>query len=289
MQVTFWGTRGSIPVPGEMTNRFGGNTTCVEVRLSDNSLIVFDAGTGIRKLGQKLGNQLVAEGKLPPVNLFLTHSHWDHIQGFPFFSPAHIRGVIINIFGCASNFSKLHEIMSNQMESRYFPVNFNDLSASINFLEINKSPRFESATIKNLLCNHPGDSYAYRIEEGGRVLVFMTDNELTSENSRTEWGEFVNFCRGADLLIHDSQFTPSELELRRGWGHSSHLEAARLACEAGVKSLALFHHDPDHSDRQVEKMIEEAREALAGSGRDISCYPAAEGQTFKISDQIILE
>lgn len=281
MILRYYGVRGSIPVPGKETIKYGGNTSCTLLKSHENYLIL-DAGSGIRTLGIDLIKNKFNEN-IKEAAIFFSHVHWDHIQGFPFFAPAHIRGACINIFGCASNFNKLHEILSNQMESKYFPVNFNDLLAKINFLEItNESPHFESATIKYQLCNHPGDSYAYRIEENGKIFVFMTDNELNLQGGKVSWEEYVNFCKDADLLIHDSQFTPEELELRRGWGHSTHLETVRLAIEAEVKSLILFHHDPDHNDENITSMLEEARKTLKDARYPISCDSAKEGLTVNL-------
>ena len=280
MRLRFWGTRGSIPSPGPDTVKYGGNTTCVELRLSDGTLIIFDAGTGIRNLGleiiKKRGNH--------QINLFLSHSHWDHIQGFPFFLPANKNDTQIKIFGCPPTYNKLREILTNQMESRYFPVNFDELKAQISFEAINEGHhQIGDATFSFIENNHPGSAYGFKVTEKNRNLVFITDNELEPPNSRvTEWENFVAFCNKADVLIHDAQYLDKELENNSGWGHSSYEQALELGLSAHAKQLVFFHHDPDRKDDEIDKIIDDIRLSLQANNSKIVVSAAKEGQEIII-------
>jgi phosphoribosyl 1,2-cyclic phosphodiesterase len=278
MKVTFWGTRGSIPTPGNETVKYGGNTTCLEVRLSDGSLIIFDAGTGIRRLGSKL-----IRNDERFINIFLTHPHWDHIQGFPFFEPMYKKGYRIWVHGWPTTNRKVKNTITDQMEGTYHPVDFSQLAAEIEFIEIEDLHLdYNSARMSFLRCNHPVICHSIKIEDHGRSFVFMTDNELDSVNPITRWEEFVEFCRGADLLVHDAQFTPEEAQAKRGWGHSSYRRALHLARDAQVKSLALFHHDPEHSDSAVDEIVSSSQRAVREQNLPFSCFGAREGLEIEI-------
>ena len=275
MLVKFWGTRGSIPVPGCRTVKYGGNTCCVEVDLKDSGRLILDAGTGIRKLG----NQLLKENRLKVANLLLTHSHWDHIQGFPFFLPAYQKDFKIKIYGPPVYFARLQKMLKKQIELDYFPIDFSALSARIEFHEINPNPcLIAGAEVSYMLCNHPGGATSYKISQEGRTMVFMTDNELSSPHPASQWHQFVGFCRGADLLIHDAQYLTQELEKMRSWGHSSYAEAMALAQDAGVKRLVLFHHDPERSDEQIDEILKECIK----KDSNLLCQAATEGDTIQL-------
>jgi len=281
LKIRFWGTRGSIPTPGPETARYGGNTTCVEVRLNDGTVIIFDAGTGIRKLGQAL----IQEKYQKEINLVVTHSHWDHIQGFPFFQPAHDPKIHINIFGCPPTFDKLKTILTDQMESKYFPVSFGDLKAKITFTEINqKMQHIAHARLNFLQLNHPGSTYGFRIDEKLSSFAFLTDNELKPpKTSATNWETFVEFCKGVDVLVHDAMCTDAELRERGGWGHSSNTQVLQLAIEARVKQqLVLSHHDPDHTDQMLDVLAQECHQRLNGRANGLKCVIAREGDEIVI-------
>lgn len=280
MKIQFWGTRGSIPAPGKGTIVYGGNTACVEVRLSDGTLIVLDSGTGIRKLGYGLSTEHY-DGT---INLLLTHSHWDHIQGFPFFLPAYDPKSRLNILGCNPGFDRMKEILIEQMEARYFPVNFKDLNSHIEFSAFDGKYKLGKAVITPITNNHPYIAYGYKIEEEKQKLVFLTDNELLAPqgNNQTTWAEFVKFCAHADLLIHDAQFTPEEIKYRCGWGHSTYEQAVNLAMQAKVKNLALFHHDPEHSDDDIDNIVTAAHRIIDDNVSALNCFAAREGESFSI-------
>lgn len=279
MKIKFWGTRGSIPAPGPDTVKYGGNTTCVEVRLKDNTLLIIDAGTGIRKLGLSLIKENITQ-----INLFLTHSHWDHIQGFPFFAPAHFPSVEIDIFGRPPAYSKLKELLADQMEYRYFPVNFDDLKSKINFIEIYKNKfTINNATMHIIETNHPGATHALRIEEDGANFVFLTDNEIHPPTlPKNPYKDFVNFSFKADLFVHDAQYTPEEMSNKKGWGHSSYDQATQLAIDARVKSFALFHHEPEHTDKDIDAILMKCKRIIKKQKSSLKCFAAKEESKIEI-------
>jgi phosphoribosyl 1,2-cyclic phosphodiesterase len=281
MRITFWGTRGSVASPGEETAKYGGNTTCLEVRLSDRKLIVLDAGTGIRKLGLKLVKQQEKD-----INIFLTHPHWDHIQGFPFFGPMYIPGYKIQVYGWPTTNRKVQNTITDQMEGTYFPVDFSQLQSDIVFHEIlNYEMDFHNAKLSFMRVNHPVICHSIKIQEGGRTFIFMTDNELDADMPHvyvSPWAKFVEFCSNADLLVHDTQFTPDELEKKKGWGHSSYIRVLELAKEAGVKGLVYFHHDPEHTDMDLDEMLLDGMNWVVRNGCNFKCFAAQEGMTIEI-------
>ncbi len=280
MRVKFWGTRGSIATPGPSTVRYGGNTTCVEVLLENDTRIVIDAGTGIRRLGESL----MYSPEDQPIHLFLTHSHWDHVQGFPFFRPAYDRSRSIRIYGFHQAYDKLREILTNQMESKYFPVDFSDLNARIEFIEItDETYEIAGTRISAIANNHPGTAHGFRITENNRSLVFLTDNELRpADPPTTAWPRFVEFCAEANLLIHDAMYSDEELEARRGYGHSSYRQALDLAIESKVHTCVLFHHDPDHDDETVDRIVMECQRNIKRMKVPLECHGAREESTLEV-------
>lgn len=276
LKIRFWGTRGSIPTPGPETTKYGGNTTCLEVRLDDGTLIIFDAGTGIRKLGSALMKEKYHQN----INIVLSHSHWDHIQGFPFFEPANDPKTKINIFGCPPVFDKLQKILTDQMESKYFPVNFKDLKAQISFKEINQDLQYiGNAKLHSLRLNHPGSAYGFKLKENSSTLAFLTDNELLPPKLfTTNWNSFVEFCKDIDVLVHDAMLTDEELKYKAGWGHSTSSQVIKLAIEANIKKhLILSHHAPEHSDNMLDLRALECREKLNSHANGLKCSIACEG------------
>ncbi|HLJ56698.1 MAG TPA: MBL fold metallo-hydrolase [Chthonomonadaceae bacterium] len=277
MQVTFWGTRGTVPVPGADTVRYGGNTTCISVLTAANELIILDAGTGIRNLGK----QIAGQSGLLCATLFLSHSHWDHIQGFPLFAPAYDARFSLTVLGCATHSMSLRSILERQQDSPVFPVPLDALHADIDIGDYCMDWfTHGSVKMRTAPLHHPGGSCGFRIEEQGRALVFMTDNELPGPGA--EWDRFVAFCGGADLLVHDAQYTDAELDAHRGWGHSSITQAIALANQAGVKRLALFHHDPDRTDDDLEGLVAERESSLHRAGSSLCVIAAAEGETREV-------
>jgi len=258
MIVKFFGVRGSIPVCHPDFQAFGGNTTCVQIKIKDtNNIAVFDAGTGIRDLGK----EFIASGhKQEELFIAFSHFHWDHIQGFPFFAPAFTKKLKIKILamGLGREFDNLEEIFKMQMHEEYFPVQLNEMGAEFNFILLDKVMEVFEGRDKNktpiiVIANkhkHPGGAFGYRVERGGKVFVFCTDIEHGEEIDQN----VVRLAENADLLIHEAQYTSEELKDKKGWGHSSYEQAIQVAEMAGVKQLAITHHDPDHDDEFLTKM-----------------------------------
>jgi phosphoribosyl 1,2-cyclic phosphodiesterase len=257
-QVRFWGVRGSVATAGVDRAGVGGNTSCVEVRCGDE-LIVLDAGTGLRGLGA----ELVAAPTPPRVHLLLSHYHWDHIQGFPFFLPAYRPGARIDVYGPgvpARPELTVRELLARQMAGPYFPVGLEAMKAELTGTTVTPGEGFAlgAVAVRAAAANHPNGCLAYRIEHGGRAVVYATDTEHDPD-AGTPDANLVALARGADVLIYDAQYTPEEHRARRGWGHSTAAAGAAVARAAGVGKLVLFHHDPGHDDWTVARIEAAAR------------------------------
>ena len=293
MKLTFWGTRGSLPSPGRDTVRYGGNTPCVEVRLANNNLIIFDAGTGLRGLG----DAITAAGGSLKAYLAISHPHWDHIQGFPFFKPAFIPGNELTIIGAQTRNITLRQMIASQMDQIFFPVQLNELKAKIRFLPVREEtvPVFEGM-LSSMFVYHPTYALGYRLTVGNRSVVYITDNEPFDRESAKllknvdknivdlylqQKGDpnqrVFDFARGADILIHDATFTPEEYVTHVGWGHSDYLFALKVASEAQVKKLVLFHHDQSRSDGDIDEILHTCRHEIKLRGHRFDCIAAAEG------------
>lgn len=256
MLIRFWGVRGSTPTPQSENLRYGGNTSCVEVRLNGN-LYVFDCGTGFRNLGK----QLVQETNGQPISahIFLSHFHWDHIQGIPFFAPLYGDRESYFHFHSSNRTRGLQRAIEEQMSDPYFPVNMNEMAARRHFYGIEEGTiSFDHCTIHSMWLNHPQGCLGFRLEAQGKVLVYATDNEP----GHPVFDKSVRkLAEGADVLIYDAQYLPEEYEAsKRGWGHSHWREAVNIVMESGARELVLFHHDPDHSDECIDKVVTKARE-----------------------------
>lgn len=273
LEVKFWGVRGSVAAPGPATSEVGGNTSCVEVRAGATTLVL-DAGTGLRNLG----DALLQQGR-SNVHLLLSHLHWDHIQGLPFFVPAYLPGTHLDVYG-PTDLAELAATLAAQMRPPTFPVRFEDLRSSIALHRAvpGRATILGEARVLAEPLNHPGGVLGYRIEHGGRSVVYATDTEHEPESD----ARLIELARGADLLIYDSMYTPEEYRgetgpPKTGWGHSTFRDGARIAREAGVGTLVLFHHDPSRSDADVRALLQRAREefehvvaAREGLGFDLS-------------------
>jgi phosphoribosyl 1,2-cyclic phosphodiesterase len=262
MKVKFYGTRGSIPVCDREFQEFGGNTTCFQIIFPDMERIaIVDAGTGIRDLGKAL---LAAGYEQNEIFIAFTHFHWDHIQGFPFFAPAYDPSRRINILalGKGRKTKNLQEIFRTQMQTEYFPVQLENMGARFEFLQIDKTSEYfqdingDTTKVTANRHNHPGGAYGFRVERLGKVLVICTD----VEHGDAIDPNIVALSRGADLLIHEAQYTSEEYKTRKGWGHSSYEQAMQVAEMAGVKILAITHHDPDHNDEFLRRMERECQQ-----------------------------
>jgi phosphoribosyl 1,2-cyclic phosphodiesterase len=269
--------RGSIATPGAATVRYGGNTSCVEVRSGDE-IIILDAGTGLRGLGQSL----LKEFKSQPLNLtlLLTHTHWDHIQGLPFFGPIYNPRCRLRILGCEGARKGLVAALTGQMESTYFPVPFDKLPSNI---EIEEFKDFDF-TIGDVLvraqrANHPGVCVGYRLFSPDGLICFFPDTEPRADGLNRD---LIDFVRDADALILDSQYDRAEYKTHTGWGHGCVDDSVALAIQAGVKHLYLFHHDPDHDDRRIDGLVKHARKIVAKRKSNLKVDDAREGLVIQL-------
>lgn len=270
MKVRFWGVRGSIPSPGPETARIGGNTSCVEIDPGDGAPVILDAGTGLRRLGAALMAQRARAGEHPHVEatLLLSHVHWDHIQGLPFFAPLYVPGTALHVVAGAST-TRVDAALAAQMRKPWFPVELDDVAARLSYADVREGARFRAgaASVTAARGNHPDAVWAYRIEHHGRSIVYATDTEhYACVDPKLE-----RLARGADVLIYDAQYLPDEYAGRKGpsrlgWGHSTWEAGVALARAAGVSQLVLFHHDPTRTDDEVLAIEAAAREALGGDG-----------------------
>lgn len=275
MRLTFYGVRGSIPTPGADYIRYGGNTACVHVALEDGTDIVLDSGTGIRLLGELLIQ------KSSPIHILLSHNHWDHIQGFPFFTPIYQDGREINIYPGQTLLNEPTQILQ-QMEGSLFPVPSAALKANITIQTLQADQHkfvIGEATIKRLPLNHPGRGSAYTLEVGNSKIAYITDNELYPPYKKeTEFLEFVEFARDADLLIHDAQYMLCDMPKKNGWGHSVAEEAVKLAMACNAKKLALYSHDPERTDDDIDNVVTHCKEYIAVAESTLQVFASKEGQ-----------
>jgi phosphoribosyl 1,2-cyclic phosphodiesterase len=288
LTLRFWGTRGSIPSPGPTTVRYGGNTPCIEVRTAEGWLIILDAGTGIRELGRSLLER--AHGGTVEGDIFLTHAHWDHIQGIPFFAPLFGKGNHFTIWGSQSLETSIGRVVRDQMSPTVFPVTFEELDARIDFRSLSDAvTEGNGYAVSAMPVRHPGGALAYRFTNGnagGRALVYVSDNELNPlarYDDPPRWREqFVAFAHRAAVLVHDTMYTPAEYQSYVGWGHSTNVDAVELALEAEVDRLVLFHHRPERTDDEVDRCLDACRTLAASRGSALEVVAAAEGMTMTV-------
>lgn len=294
-RLKIWGVRGSIPVPGPTTLRYGGNTSCVELRV-EGQIIILDAGTGIRELGLALEKEF---GPKPiKITLLITHVHWDHIHGFPFFAPSYNRKNQIHILGYDGAKAELLDAFKGEMTTPFFPVDLSDLPGKINIQKLESNDfKIGNVRVRSNFLNHPGVCVGYRVFTSTGSIAYLPDNEsfdahklhsakpnaLSPEqiDQRAEEGraQLVEFLRGSDILLLDSQYTDKEYQKHIGWGHGSLSSAVNLAVDAGVKKLILFHHDPDHDDNKIDSMLADARKLAEKSGADLKSKRPAKGRS----------
>lgn len=285
MIVRFWGTRGSVPTPGPGTAKYGGNTSCVEVRAPDGTIIVLDCGTGARMLGLDL---LKTASHPLRINLFIGHTHWDHIQGFPFFTPAFLPDTELNVFAPAGLQRTVEEALAGQMQYSYFPVTLRDLRSRIHFTELEEGfLRLGDVMVETQYLNHTAPTISFRISSGGSTVAYVTDHEPFWNPSGSHFKHpgdqrHIDFLNGADLVIHDAQYSLEEYPGKIGWGHSTVDYATEIALAAGVRQLALFHHDPLHDDAEIARMEGVARHLVKERGAALDVMAAAEGLVLEV-------
>jgi CheY-like chemotaxis protein/phosphoribosyl 1,2-cyclic phosphodiesterase len=290
MRIRFWGTRGSLAKPGSTTLRYGGNTSCVEVRAADDTLIVLDCGTGAHGLGQALST---GGARLLRGHLLITHTHWDHVQGFPFFAPLFVPGNTWDIYAPGGFGNRLEETLAGQMEFTYFPVTLDQLGATIRYHDLVEGAfSLGDVQVTARYLNHPGLTLGYRLQSGGNILVYATDHEphagpqhgeTHAMSAHREDQQHIEFLRGADLVIHDAQYTAAEYVEKLGWGHSPMEYAVDVALAANAKRLALFHHDPTHDDAMLDRLVAACQQRVAACQGALEVFAAAEGLLIELT------
>jgi phosphoribosyl 1,2-cyclic phosphodiesterase len=294
MKLRFWGVRGSISVPGPDTVQFGGNTSCLQICEDNQPIIILDAGTGIRKLGLDI---LTNHKDKKDIHLLLSHTHWDHIQGLPFFAPLYIPGYSVSIYGPVHYEKSLEQILDRQMEYTYFPVRVAELAAKISYHGLKEDTfKIGGITVRTKYLNHPVLCLGYRFEHGGKSITYCTDHEpyfnlfgetgvedeevkeVVAEQNRV----FFDFIRGSDLLVLDTQYTETEYPNRVGWGHGYTTHNMEIVSQCNIKRWALFHHDPDRSDAAQKKIEEALQEKGRAAKLDTEIFAAKEGMIIEV-------
>jgi|TARA_Y100001001_G_scaffold160335_1_gene182783 phosphoribosyl 1,2-cyclic phosphodiesterase len=272
--VDFWGVRGSVPSPGPTTTRYGGNTSCVSIT-ADDKILILDAGTGIRNLGSAIISK-------PDLEIFVivTHSHWDHIQGFPFFTPIYQPNRPVHMFPTLHKKNVVLASLIDQMDGAHFPITPDQVPSNFNFVTENPLEFLESNGfhLEMVPMNHPGKAFGYKITIDDKVICYFTDNEIDPPYEKSiELNELTNQCRNADILIHDAQYTEDDMPLKHGWGHSLISQVTELGKSAEVKNLVYYHHDPERTDDLLDKELEKAAKTLKENGSSVQPYFAYEG------------
>ena len=282
--VSYWGVHGTLPTPGAGFTRYGGNTPCVSVEIGGEPLYIFDCGSGIKRLSDRI---MGAGTQRFSARIFITHTHWDHINTVPFFAPLYVRGNQIEIFGPYQGDLTIERAVSAQMESVYFPVTVREFGARLVFRDLREETlEFGPVRMDTMLLSHPGYCLGYKLTARGRSICYITDNELylpgDPRHNPRYLQQLTNFVKGADVLITDATYRDSEYPAKVDWGHSCVGQVAELAARAQVKRLHLFHHDPDQTDELIDTKLAEAREALARLGAKLECNAPAEESTLSL-------
>ena len=279
MYIKCWGSRGSIPVSGKEYLKYGGDTTCLEIRTKSNDIIIIDAGTGIRRLG----NLLTKENQ-NKYHFIFTHTHWDHIMGFPYFKPLYSNHAEFRMHRCPFHSQLVKNIISNIMAPPNFPVKYSDIKAEL-FYEEACPTEFEIGSVKvvPIPISHPNGGSGYKFIEDGKSFVFLTDNELGFIHpGGLPYKDYVKFSSGADLLIHDAEYTPEEYKTFIDWGHSVYTDVLNLAFEAGVKKVGLFHLNQERTDREMNKIVKNCGKIIADKSNNMECFAVGCDMTFEL-------
>lgn len=279
MYIKCWGSRGSIPVSGADYIKYGGDTTCLEIRTTSDDIIIIDAGTGIRRLGNKL-----IEDNRYKYNFIFTHAHWDHLMGFPFFKPLYSEKAQFNMYRCPFHSKFVETILPKVMSPPNFPVKYSDIKAHIVYLESNHT-EFEigSITVTPIPISHPNSGSGYKLTENGKSFIFLTDNELGFVHpGGRNYEDYLAFCAGTHLLIHDAEYTPEEYESKIEWGHSAYTDTLNLALEAGVGQVGLFHLNQERTDRQMDQIVDTCKKIITDKGQKLNCFAVSCDMTFNL-------
>jgi len=284
IDMRFWGVRGTLPVSGEKTLKYGGNTSCVTLEFPRQQFFIFDCGSGIKNVGDWLKTQ---NRKRINFKIFISHPHWDHINAFPFFSPLYHQGNEVEVLGANQGDISMRKIVSAQMEGVYFPITFSEFASRVYFHDLEEETlQVDGITVKTKLLSHPGKALGYRVEYNGRAICYITDNEMFVETSDFYDPHYekrlAQFAAGADALITDTTYTDEEYKTKEGWGHSCVSKVVNLADMAGVKTLYLFHHDPDQYDDDIDRKHEDALAMLRKRRSKTKCLAPREGQAFRV-------
>ncbi len=282
--LTYWGVRGTLPVPGKKSLRYGGNTSCATLELPKGRFFIFDAGSGIKELS----NHILAtrKGRLD-AQIFISHPHWDHINALPFFVPLYIKGNDFELMGPAHQDNSMRDLISAQMDGVYFPITIREFASHMHFRDLaEETIQFGDIEVKTMLLAHPGQCLGYRGNYKGRSFCYITDNELYPPSSASHNERYVeqlaDFVRACDILVTDSTYTDDEYKSKIDWGHSPLSQVVDLAHRAEVKHLHLFHHDPDQNDDAIDAKLATAQDSLKELGSATQCLAPAEGDSFEI-------
>ncbi len=284
IDMRFWGVRGTLPVSGEKTLKYGGNTSCVTLEFPRQQFFIFDCGSGIKNAGDWLKTQ---NRKRINFKIFISHPHWDHINAFPFFGPLYHQGNEVEVLGANQGDISMRKIVSAQMEGVYFPITFSEFASRVYFHDLEEETlQVDGITVKTKLLSHPGKALGYRVEYNGRAICYITDNEMFVETSDFYDPHYekrlAQFVAGADALITDTTYTDEEYKTKEGWGHSCVSKVVNLADMAAVKTLYLFHHDPDQYDDDIDRKHEDALAMLRKRRSKTKCLAPREGQAFRV-------
>jgi phosphoribosyl 1,2-cyclic phosphodiesterase len=284
VEIRFWGVRGTLPASGEHTLKYGGNTSCISLEFPRQQLFVFDGGSGIKALGDWLISQ---KRQNIHAKILISHPHWDHINAIPFFAPLYRQGNEFEILGSNQGDSTMRELISAQMDGVYFPITLAAFAARVYFHDLDEENIIlNDIEVKTMLLSHPGKCLGYRVNYNGRSICYITDNEMFLEDSEFYSPHYEkklqDFCRNADALITDSTYSDFEYESKVGWGHSCISKVVNLAHNANVKSLYLFHHDPDQTDSDIDAKLEYATSLLSNFNSKTAVIAPCEGQCISI-------
>ncbi len=280
MKLTFFGVRGSCPCSSDQQRRYGGNTSCVLVEVEGEPPLILDLGTGLRSLGLYLHPLLQADGVPLQATALLTHLHYDHVLGLPFFSPMRDPGAVLDVFGPSQEGGPLHDVLAGMVRPPFFPISMADFRGVLRCEDIDGSADFAVGGIgvKARPVPHIGHTLGFRVEADGRSLAYISDHQAPVDR-RTVDKQVLDLCEDADLVVHDAQYTDDEFVGLAGWGHSTEAYAVRVASEAGARRLMLFHHDPAHSDKQIDRMLTHARHVAS---RQLEVSAASEGMSVNL-------